>query len=178
MAHSSELECPQHGNMSIWATMHSEVESLFQLFIHDHSALQLTLSCDGIKNREHHMTGIPRYITADTLTPPPPIKRVAGCGGGGGRERERERKRKKESEKESESVRDLFGTISIPSELSPNPLGSLWSRSWPASATHDQTPQTWPPTLPTNNKWEALFLIQCIKDKIQYTQWERTELTI
>ncbi len=106
MAHSSELECPQHGNMGIWATMHSVVESFFQLFIHDHSALQLTLSCDGIKNRVHHMSGIPQcYNTADTLTPPPPTKRVAGLG------RERER--------------GLFGTISIPSELSPNPLGLI-----------------------------------------------------
>lgn len=71
MAHSLELERPQHGNAGIRATTHSELESVVQLFIQDHSALQLTLSCDSLL-KEHHKSGIPQcYITADSLTPPP-----------------------------------------------------------------------------------------------------------
>ncbi len=163
MAHSSELECPQHGNMGVWATMHSVVESFFQLFIHDHSALQLTLSCDGIKNRVHHMSGIPQcYNTADTLTPPPPTKRVAGLGRETARERER-------------SLWHHFYPIRAQSESSrPDQQRLLCGTVHDPLQQYDQTPQTWQPALPTKNKWKALLLIQFIKHNILYTPWERT----
>ncbi len=177
MAHSSELECPQHGNMSIWATMHSEVESLFQLFIHDHSALQLTLSCDGIKNREHHMTGIPRYITADTLTPPPPIKREL-LAVGGGREREKERERKKKERKKVRkrvSVREISLAPFLSHQSSVQILSAL------CGAVHDPLlqhmtkhpkPDHQPCLLITNGK--SCFLFNVLRTKFSIANvWRR-----
>ncbi len=164
MAHSSELECPQHGNMGVWATMHSVVESFFQLFIHDHSALQLTLSCDGIKNRVHHMSGIPQcYNTADTLNPTTPTKRVAGLG----RERERERER---------SLWHHFYPIRAQSESSRPDQQRLLCGTvhWPASAIRPNTPKpdNQPCLLKTNGK--PCFLFNLLSTTFCIQPWERT----